>query len=310
MKVLYVVSGNKKKLSPFIQEQTDSIIHKGVIFDFFFIKGSGVLGYLKNILSYYSKINSFKPDIIHAHYGLSGFFANLQFKVPVVTTFHGSDVNMKRIRLFSFVAHLFSNHSIFVSDKIAHKIPLKKSYSVIPCGINTNLFYPIEKSIIRDKLGYAQHEKLVLFSSDFSTAVKNYPLAKQAIDLFDFKVKLIELKGFNREEVNELLNVCDVALMTSFSEGSPQFIKEALACNIPIVSTDVGDVRHLMDGIEGCYVSSYDPLDIKNSIEKAFSFGKRTEGRKKIENLSVGDIANKIIEVYRAVGHTQSLSLN
>jgi glycosyltransferase involved in cell wall biosynthesis len=83
-----------------------------------------------------------------------------------------------------------------------------------------------------------------------------------------------------------------------------------MACNIPIVSTDVGDVRQLIDGIEGCYVSSYHPLDIKNSIETAFSFGRRTEGRKKIENLSLGDIANKIIEIYRAVGHTQSLNLN
>lgn len=310
MKILYVVSGNKNKLSPFIQEQTDSIKDKGVIVDFFLIKGRGALGYLKNILSYYIKINSFKPDIIHAHYGLSGLFANVQFSVPVVTTFHGSDVYLNRIRPFSFLAHLLSNYSIFVSDKIADKIPHKKSYSVIPCGINTNLFYPIEKSTLREKLGYAQNEKLVVFSSDFSTAVKNYPLAQKAICLFNFQVKLIELKGYNREEVNELLNACDVALMTSFSEGSPQFIKEALACNLPIVSTDVGDVRDLIENVEGCYVCSFNPLDIKEAIEKAFSFGKRTDGRKKIENLSLGDIANKVIDIYSAVGHPQSPNIN
>ncbi len=99
IKILIVCSGNSDELSPFIQEQADSLSTLGIKIDFFKIKGKGMFGYLRNHFKYKEKIRNFKPDVIHAHYGLSGLFANLQRKVPVVTTYHGSDLLMGRINM-------------------------------------------------------------------------------------------------------------------------------------------------------------------------------------------------------------------
>lgn len=299
-------SGNSKAftISPFIQDQTRAISQKGVEIDFFLIKGRGFMGYIKNLLSFYKKINTSKPDIIHAHYGLSGLFACLQFKVPVITTFHGSDVNLDKIRPFSKVALLLSKYSIFVSEKLAKKAKAKKNYSIIPCGVDFDLYFPIEKNLARQKLGFKENEIFVLFSSSFDYYEKNYPLAKKAIDILDENVNLIELKGYSREEVNLLLNACDVALMTSIFEGSPQFIKEAMASNCPIVSTDVGDVKSVIKETIGCYITSYDAKDVALHLKKALDFNGKTNGRENIRPLKSNFISNRIIEIYKIISKT------
>ena len=77
-------------------------------------------------------------------------------------------------------------------------------------------------------------------------------------------------------------------ILTSFSEGSPQIIKESMACNCPIVSTDVGDVRDVIGETEGCYICSYDPKDVADKIKLALTYSEekgRTNGRKRIIEL-------------------------
>src|SRR5699024_4954863 len=97
----------------------------------------------------------------------------------------------------------------------------------------------------------------------------NYALAKKAVSLLDDSVELLELKDKTREEVNLLFNASDLLLMTSFTEGSPQVVKEALACNTPIVSTDVGDVKSLICDVNNCYITSYSPVDVADKIKLA-----------------------------------------
>ena len=96
MRILIVASGNSAKMSPFVKEQAESLIKKGVSVDFFLIKGKGIFGYLQNYFLLNKKIKSEKFDLIHAHYGLSGLLATMQKNVPVIVTFHGSDVNMRK----------------------------------------------------------------------------------------------------------------------------------------------------------------------------------------------------------------------
>lgn len=142
--------------------------------------------------------------------------------------------------------------------------------------------------------------QLILFSGSFTETVKNYRLAKRAVRFLD-NVKLVELNGYTREEVNLLMNGCDVVLMTSFSEGSPQIIKEAMACNRPLVSTDVGDVREIIGNTDGCYITSFDPADVTLKLKKALVYGKPTSGREKITHFDGRIIAAKVAEVYKKV---------
>lgn len=115
MKVLIVASHNCGKYSPFVSEQAESTKKKNIQVDYFPVKGKGVFGYLKNRKELLKKIEKYHPDIIHAHYGLSGLLANLQREVPVVTTFHGSDIHSGGIwLLLSKICMYLSAFNIFV----------------------------------------------------------------------------------------------------------------------------------------------------------------------------------------------------
>lgn len=309
MKVLVVCSFNRDRISPFISQQVESLQGQGVGTAYFLIKGIGIAGYLSNLLKLYRQINLYKPDLVHAHYGLSGLLACLQHKVPVITTFHGSDINLTRIRLFSKIALKCSVRSVFVSQKLADLTHANKDSSIIPCGIDLNTFFPVEKSEARQKLRYATGDKLVLFSGPFDLKVKNYPLALAAINqinhnsLFVSPVKLLELKGYSREQVNLLLNASDAILLTSFSEGSPNIVKEAMACNRPIVSTDVGDVQLLTKNIPGCFIAKNDPADVANKIKQALEFDYSNGARQRIIDLGleINETAKKIVRIYKDV---------
>ena len=103
------------------------------------------------------------------------------------------------------------------------------------------------------------------------------------------------------------LNAADALVLTSLWEGSPNVIKEAMACNLPIVSTDVGDVKEVIGDTEGCYITSYEPSDVAGKIKLALDFGKRTNGREKIKHLEINTIAKRIIDVYNEVLQKKSM---
>jgi|WetSurMetagenome_2_1015567.scaffolds.fasta_scaffold19084_3 teichuronic acid biosynthesis glycosyltransferase TuaC len=306
LRVLIVCSGNSMNIPPFIIEQAESLKSIGVVYDIFTIKGKGLLGYLKNYFPLLKKVNYYKPTILHAHYGLSGLLAGLQRRVPVIITLHGSDVNLNRNLLFSKIASCLAKHTIVVNNKMVEKLKLNKKCSIIPCGISLEQCYPIDIILSRKMMDFDINKKYILFSSSFDRVEKNYKLAEESIKLLVEKCLLIELKEYSREQVTLLLNACDVALSTSTSEGSPQFIKEALACNCPIVSTNVGDVKWLIENTEACYLCNFMPNDVAEKIQTAFKFsGKRDKinNRRRITELGLDSetIAKRIIEVYNEV---------
>ena len=309
MKVLIVCSGNIKNTfaisQSFIKEQADSLSALGITYDTFLIKGSNASGYLRNFPRFKKQLAENRYDVIHAHYGLSGLFANLQRKIPVITTFHGSDVWNRNVRFYSFMAHLMSKKSIFVHPVLPRLLGYRSgslSNFIVPCGVDMNTFSPIDKYEARKRLKLAFNKKYILFSSSFETNVKNAPLAFNALKCLKGQVpELLELKGYGRNEVNFLLNAVDVVLVASFRETGPLIVKEAMACNCPIVSTDVGDVRAIIRDTEGCYITSFDPEDVAAKIKLALDFNKRTNGREKIRHLDNRIIAEKIVEIYKSV---------
>ena len=307
IKVLIVASNNKGRFAPFVVEQADALRRCGCEVDYFGVTGKGVSGYLKNLSALKKRIREVQPSVIHAHYGLSGLLANLQRKVPVVTTYHGSDINDPKAFRFSKMALRKSAWNIFVSRGIMEKAKSMKKCSLIPCGVDVGAFQLFEKSSARVKLYLSQEKKYVLFAGAFGNAVKNVLLAQNTIALLhDENVELVELKGYSRNEVNLLLCAVDSLLVTSFNEGSPQVVKEAMACGCPIVSVDVGDVRERLNGLEGCFVSqTYHPQELAELLQKAFQQEGRTDGRKRLvdEGLDNCMIAKRLIEVYERVRH-------
>lgn len=305
MRILVVASFNKGRFAPFIVEQVEALKKQGCTIEFFGLQGKGLLGYLRNLPLLKRKIKAFCPDVIHAHYGLSGLLANLQRHVPVVTTYHGSDINDKKVLPFSKMAMRLSAWNVFVSRKTLEIAKPKKKYILLPCGIDLSALQLTERAESRRKMGLQDDRKYILFAGAFDIPVKNAPLAKDTVAcLQENQAELLELKGYSREEVTLLMCAADAFLMTSLTEGSPQVIKEAMACGCPIVSVDVGDVKERVAGLEGCFVSdSRNPNDLANLIGKAFAFGRKTDGRKKIvaDSLDNRLVAKQLFEIYERV---------
>ncbi len=352
MKILVLASDKGGKFVPFIEEQIVALQQIGVEIIRYGVTGKGITGYLRELPALRRFIRAERPDLIHAHYGLCGLLANLQRRVPVVTTYHGSDINLPSVRPFSKISMLLSRYNIFVSKRnvsialsphslIASR--LKKRCALLPCGINI----PEPWSELQNKVVgqltlnqwvqsvLSKDVKNVLFAGAFDNKVKDPELAFAAVALLQTQcsgaeapvysvkckgeetseavisaqtpntsIKLIELKGYNRDQVNALMYNCDMLLMTSKTEGSPQVIKEALACGCPIVSVDVGDVAERTSGVEGCYVvPSREPKDIAQAILQAIAYEGKTNGREKIieMGLSNDQVAEHLIEIYKQV---------
>lgn len=305
MNVLIVCSGNVPNFSfekhkAFVYDQVNSIINqnKNISFYYHFIKGKGVIGYLSNLNAIKEKINDYKINLIHAHGGMSGLLANFQKSVNVITTFHGSDINFFNNRILSYFPLLFSKHSIFVSKYLHDKVFFKKNTTILPCGVDMSLFKPREKNKIRKLLNLDLEKKYILFSSRFNNKVKNYSLLESAKANIKGKFEIIELKNYDRKGVSRLFNAVDVAVMTSFSEGSPQFIKEAMASNCPVISVDVGDVRDLIKNDSFSNIALFDSLDIAGKINRVFEINKASNGRKQIKHLNSHLVAEKIATIY------------
>ena len=302
MKILVVASNNRNSYAPFVMEQVESLRSLGCVVELFGIVGKGVKGYLSSLPELKQKINEFNPDMIHAHFGLCGLLANLQRIVPVVTTYHGCDINNIKLRPLSLPSLILSKYNIFVSKNQKNKVSwiLGKNTNVIPCGVNTDFFVPQDKKTARERLNLPLDKTLILFSSTFARPEKNAILAKDSLSLLK-NVELLELDGYTREEVVLLMNAVDCGLLTSIREGSPQFTKELLSCRRPIVSTNVGDVAEQFHDVEGVFIGEFDANDIAEKIQKAILFNEIVLPDNWNEKYDNKSIALKLISIYTNV---------
>lgn len=307
LKVLIVASYNTNSFSPFVLEQVHALSQLGIEFDFYGISGKRMRGYFSNRSLLQKKIQAYQPNIIHAHYGLSGLLANLQRKIPVITTYHGSDIHSsKKIFFLSKITMLLSAYNIFVSQSLYDIAKYsKKNCSILSCGIDLSVVKPINFYEARNRLGWDDSKVYILFSGSAYNAIKNYSMAKAATESIE-NAELIELKGYTKEEVALLMSACNLQLTTSFRESGPLVVKEAMACNRPIVTTDVGDVREVIGNTEGCYITSFNLKECTEKIKKAIIFSQTrgsTNGRERIIKIGLDNslIAKKITKIYNSV---------
>jgi teichuronic acid biosynthesis glycosyltransferase TuaC len=304
MRVLFISSGNSKfGISPIVTNQGESLKKQGVKVEYFAIKGRGFKGYLSSIkrLKTYLRRNNY--DIVHAHYSLSAIVGSLSGAQNLVVSLMGSDIKSKYWLKFIiwFFHQFFWGITIVKSNEMKKSLGLKEII-VIPNGVDLEVFKPLDKSDCMKKLNWDRKYTHILFAANPNRYEKNFTLANDAINYLNNKtIKLHYLEAIPNIEMPIYFNAADLVLLTSLWEGSPNVIKEAMACNIPIVSTNVGDVKENIDKIEGCYITSFKPEEVALQIHKATTFKKKTTGREHIEHLDSIVIAKKIIRIYREV---------
>lgn len=320
MRIL-IVSRYKKNFAdhqlPFVTEQGEAIREQGCEVEYFLVKGN----YITAVSALKAKIRDFKPDIIHAHYGLSAITAELQSEVPVVTTFHNGETLKWHVNLLSSLMSLRAKHVIYVAQHIRDLCYFKaKNYSIIPCGVPMEQMIITPKEEARKQLGWDVNKKYILFGGAFDNKRKNYKLLKEAVERLTNEgmngIECIEMKRLSRAECVLRMCACDVFALPSHSEGSPQALKEAMAVNCPCIATDIADVKELFGEEPGHWVlrnprktherweadeKSLDEMVVL--LKEAMAFESRTNGRERILHLKLSNeqVAKRIIEIYKRV---------
>lgn len=270
----------------------------------------------RQILAIRSRIRQLKPDVVHAHFGtITAFATVIAADVPVVITFRGSDLNPSPSdglirnaiqKLLSNTSARFARAVILVSRDLRARLWFDHPNArVIPTGVDLDLFKPGSRTAAREKLGWSLDERVVLFNAGASPRVKRLDLAEQSFELLRQRIPNVSMKVLRgvtpHDDLPLYMNAADCLLLTSDFEGSPDIVKEALACNLPIVSVDAGDVRERTSGVKGTAIVARDPEAIASETARILDLNERSNGRDKIGELDSGKIRDAVIEVYREI---------
>jgi glycosyltransferase involved in cell wall biosynthesis len=300
----------------FIARQAEFLRREGIEVDLFPFKGARSPGnYLAAWKEVQRRVKTGAYDLVHAQFGQSGLTA-LPKRLPLVVTFRGDDLegiigeNGRYIpagwllRLLSRVVARQADAAIVVSEHMKQHLPASVDARVLPSGIDLDLFRPEPMHLARSRLGLPMHEKLVLFVGNPELARKRFGLAQAAIALVNRSIptRLIAGWGKRHQEIADLMNACDALVCTSMQEGSPNAVKEALACNLPVVSVRVGDVALRLNGIAGCELCADDnPETIAAALERVLRRGVRTESRAAVQDLDERVLTARLIDIYRSL---------
>jgi teichuronic acid biosynthesis glycosyltransferase TuaC len=287
----------------FVRDQVDDLQKLGVDVKVLAFSGErSWLNYGRAAFELRSELRSSHFDLIHAHYGLSGAVALSQCKLPLVTTFHGSDTYIWWQRAISWIVARRAT-PILVSGDRARALWLS-TVIVIPSGVDTAAFRPIPQSKARRAMGWDDNSVYVLFPGSRKAGVKRFDLFEQVVRIARQVLPNLEavcLEDFERREIPVVMNAVDVTLMTSDHEGSPVAVRESLACSTPVVSVRVGDVPKVIAGLPGCSVASRDPSDLAHRLMEAVRVGKWPALRARAELYGREQTARRLVAVYEDV---------
>lgn len=300
----------------FVQAQMESLRLLGVEFETLFINGrTSRRNYLRAYPELWRRLNEQQFDIVHAHFGLSGLVARAQFNLPLVVTFHGDDVMGRPTRsgsitpmgrffqVSSFLLAPMASAVIVQNREMKRRLKLA-SARIIPCGVDLNLFEPVDRNEARKSLGLDLEKRFVLFPYNPAEQRKRFDLIEAAVALARKQLpqlEILQVRGKAHQEIPLYMNAADVLVMASMIEGSPMTVKEAMAVNLPVVGVDVGDVPELIGSTEGCYIVPREAGPIAEKIVEVCRHSVRTRGREHIARLSTENVAKEIVEVYAAV---------
>lgn len=252
-------------------------------------------------------------DLVHAHFGYVGIVCRMQRRVPLVVTFHGSDllgdmVDVGRIaplsRLQAASGRWLAGRidaAIVQSAQMAAVVPAGTPAHIIPHEVDLETMRPTDRRIARDALGLDPRRPIVLFAANPAIPTKGHPFAQEAVGHLRRSVPDVELLTVWTETQERLalhMSAADVLVFPSLQEGSPNIVKQAMACNLPVVATDVGDVRARMAGVAGCHVVPRSVEDFSAAMEAVISAGRRSEGRAAVADLAGPAVAARIMAVH------------
>jgi glycosyltransferase involved in cell wall biosynthesis len=312
---------DKPEYGIFVKRQVESLAALGVRADVLFIHG------FKSPLAYFVAAATLLKwnliarkgyRLVHAHGGESCIVGRCYLRAPLVVSFCGSDVigapeangsvplwSRLKTRLIRQLARL-ATATITKSREMEGCLPrrVQQRNTVIPNGVNRALFKPLDRRLARHTLGWADDDRVALFVGDPAVPRKRHWLAEAACRNARQRIGNLRLHVANHippDEIPLLMNAADCLLLTSAVEGSPNAVKEALMCELPVVSTDVGDVSELLEDVHPSYLSEADPERLGECVAACVENGQRGNGGSVLHRLDEEAIAQRLLSVYGRV---------
>jgi len=303
-------------LGTFIKSQVDSLIAADLEVEVIHPKPDFVLlRYARAAIQVFLKTLTGHFDIVHGHFVQWCLIARMQWTTPVVASFLGDDLlgtvtakgsySKKRallVHVSRWLCH--SVDAVIVKSEGMKKAAAGDSIFVIPNGVDFELFHPIPRAEARAALGWDQDRYYVLFGNNPKIPVKNFPLAQAAIERLRARgmpAELVIANGLSQTKLVQYINASNALILSSIAEGSPNIVKETMACNVPVVSTDVGDVSQVIGRTKGCSVCPHDPDALAAALEQALQHTAPTTGRTDIKHLERSIVAKQVLTVYEQV---------
>lgn len=296
--------------------QIESVRALGVHVEVLEVRGARRLKYLQRLGDLRARVAS--ADLVHAHYGFCGWLARSQRSRPVVISFMGDDLlgtpdHAGRIGRASRCVVSIDRwlarkvDAVIVKSPEMARIVAPVSAHVIPNGVDLEAFRPIDKREARARLGWLEHTPYVLFPGRPEEPRKGFPFARDVVAcaarLLGTSPELVALGGVSPDRVPLYMSACDAMVLTSLWEGSPNVVKEAMACNLPVASVPVGDVSELLAGVDGCVVCPRDVQRLARGLAHLLQRSRRTNGRLAVtrKGLDLPSVARRVLAVYQDV---------
>ena len=307
LRVLHLVTSEEV----FFEQQIETLEAKGVDCTVCVVPGGeqidgdmadkrGIKEYLQFFPKVRRELRQGEYDLIHANYGLTAPYAVTQFRLPVVLTLWGSDV----VGFDGLVtkACAWRADAVTVRSEEMRELLGQKDAYIVPSGVDLEKFRPIDRDEARERVGWDVDGTHVLFPYSPEYERKNYPLAERVVERAQSElgegVTLQTISGVPHEEVVYYINAADAMLLTSEHEGSPNTVKEAMACNVPVVSTDVGDVRERLDSVALSAVGVTEAELFRQLVRVLQSDG-RSNGRNVVRKVSWDQIGDQFLRIYK-----------
>ena len=315
VRVLAVIPGDEDQPSSmvFARRQVAALQQRGIVTRTFFLSSRTSPGaVLAEMRRFRKVVREFDPSIVHAHYGtMTALFCAIGTLRPLVISFRGSDLNptsdigyVRSLvgRVFSQVSVLRARHVICVSQQLKDRLWIRsRPVSIIFDGVDLSAFKPTPRQEARRKLGWNPETQFVFFNLGDRPAGKRLALAESAIAYARRTISDIELVPVSNVDPNQIpdfMNACNCLLLTSDFEGSPTVVKEALACNLPVITVDVGDVRDLLSGVEPSRIVADRVEALGDALIEVLRLDTRSDGASRAEELSERRTTDRVVEVF------------
>jgi teichuronic acid biosynthesis glycosyltransferase TuaC len=313
MRVLIVTNmwptEERPALGMFVRDQVEALqaIDGLEVEVFAFAPGGGARPYLEAARELRRRYRGQSFDVVHAHYGLSAWCALAIRGAPRVVTFHGTDLGHRYVRPLSRAVARLVDLPATASGSLARHADHglagaggDRPVAVLPCGVNLSRFQRIDRREARERLGLDPAGRYLLFPADPARPEKRHDRAAELARAAG--AELLSYRATPPADVPLMINAANAVVVTSEREGFGLAVLEALACDVPALSTDVGIAPLALTGVQGALVAPYDRdrwlAAVRPHLDDA---DPRIEGRARAALFDSNRLAMRVFQAYRAL---------